>query len=313
MSSAILIRHELLRHEAIRAHSLTFNKFDCPQYIVECGFYYEPNSKRIYCFSCHFNLCYSPNYIKLHEVHKIWSKHCSFLQGKDVSIKSPRMSITMERVGWPSVSYNEDLNRSVNSQLRGTRDIENPPIYTTFNKTRGTYLRVFYSPVRIPPNGTDRSVLDVDYLYTILKREEMRRKSFFIQGYRFPFDEEYIDLLVKSGFFYTLFNNAISCAFCRLVLNGKHPQKSIERFHRQFSPNCDFFCKDNQNIPMQPSEQSETLPIDMICVICLTECKTYVTIPCMHLTHCHNCITKLKSPNCVICRHEGVQYRRIFI
>ena len=293
------------------------NEFSCPKYLVDCGFYFERNSNRIYCYSCHFNLSYSKHYTKLHQLHQMWSRNCLFLQGKDVSIKTPTMLTTMQCVGWPTPLDLNDLKKTPPYNYINEKTLASPPLTTTFHKTRGISLKAFYCPMRVPSNGCDRTVLDVEYYFKMLRSETVRKQTFNIDGYRFPYSDEYIVKLAKLGFFYTLSNGAIQCHRCRHVLNGKHSMNEIQKYHRELSPNCDFEIQlDTQPISSAlkvTAQNEEQLSADTRCVACWVVKKTYLCEPCNHLTICSICYTTNRPKNCPICRRENIIYRKIFV
>ena len=314
MCTSILIRHELLRQESIRYFTFTLNEFESPRYLVDCGFYYEPYSKRIYCFSCNFNLHYSKSYRNLSELHTKWSTNCEFINGFDVSIKTPIFHITNECVGWPKDS-STDLGLPLHMYAI-QRSMKDPPVLYSFNKTRGIHLKAFYSPIYIPSNEDDRRILDVKYYFKMLKKVSVRLETFKLEGYKYPYSNESAEKLAEQGFFYTLFNDAVQCAYCRIVINGRF-NNHFDRLHKCLRENCEVF-NPNRKVKIEVNKRKKT-EIEEVsrqrfdCVICLTDVREYFCKPCMHLTHCQKCYEISKPKNCVICRKEKVKFSKLFV
>ena len=321
-----LIRHELLRHECIRYFSLTYNEFNCAKYIVDNGMYYEPNLKRIYCFSCHFNLPYSNNYMHLNELHRKKSEDCSFLRGRDVSIRTPTRLSGMIRLGWPNEVDNSVLNRQIGWEYVSEKTLEDPPVMPRSTVETNRCMSAFFSPILVPFYGRDNTILDVDYYFKMLKSLGTRKRTFVIDGYRFPYSEIRMKNLAELGFFYTLYNSAIQCFSCRLVINGRHPERIVKHYHRQLSPNC-IFMRDSETIdPLYPlatprlsnrtieDEEKEEEGSNKKCSVCWVRTKTYFAFPCMHLTHCERCLAVGGIPTkCVICKKDPVTFHMVFV
>lgn len=313
MRAAVYIRHELLRHNSIREKTLSLKHFNCPQYIIDCGFYYEPNSDRIYCFSCNFNLSYSANYIKLHQLHFMWSPNCSYLHGKDVTIRTPKVLSNLECVGWPTVANLSSPNAPLNSSFdENLGEIMPSPC----DKTRKIELKSFYAITRIPRVDTDFFVLDIERFYKVMRSYKRRLETFKIEGYRFPYSDKYAEDLAQSGMIYTLFNGAVQCVFCRKVFNGIHNEVDIEIFHRWNSPKCEFLQQryvSEFKVYIPNGHVSTPNAFDATCLICLTEVRQIFSYPCMHLTHCINCFNRRKEEKCIVCRQPGVKYHKLFV
>ena len=327
MSTYFLIRHELLRHECIRYFSLTLNDFNCPKYIVDNGMYYEPTLKRIYCFSCHFNLAYTSNYIHLYELHRKKSEDCPFLNGKDVSIKTPTKFYGMIRLGWPNEVDLSVLNREIGWEYVSERSLTFPPVKLRWSSDNIRCLCSFFSPCLIPFYGNDNTILDVDYYFKMLTSLDTRMKTFYLEGHRFPYSDLTISIFARMGFFYTLYNVAIQCHSCRLVLNGRHTETVVRHYHKQFSPNCTFIY-DSETIifpgftialPQMPTqsieeEEKEEEGSNTKCAVCWVRKKTHFAHPCMHLSHCERCLVVGGVPTrCVICKTESVTFHKLYV
>jgi hypothetical protein len=322
-----------MRHEANRKYSLTMRTFDNLHYISDCGFYYQPNEKRIYCFSCNFNVRYCKKYSNLLELHQKWGEECKFLYDLDLSIPTPDF-YNQEKLAAPRIDDRAVLNQVPEIRSVSTLEI-NPPLRTVYkSRTKGIRLNDFDSPMPIPYVSTDRSVLDIDnYFFMLRSSEDIRRQTFNLPGYKFPYSAELRGKICKAGFFYTFYNSVVQCAFCRLIIKVRGLSTDIEQIHRVFSPNCEFilnndFLRDHRDNSSE-SGLSDTnalevganveVPLNYIspearCVICWTDIRQIFSSPCMHLTFCLSCYGKCKNlANCVICRTKVIEYHKIFV
>ena len=239
MCASHYIRHELLRHDCIREYTFTLKRFEFPLHISSCGFYFEPHRERIFCFSCHFSLEYSPSYKGLNELHRKWSPNCSFIAGRDVTIKSPIFQLNIECVGWPSI-HELDTPDFKNVFLPTKIGVEHLPLRKIRREYRKGWLRKFQAIVNIPDHYKENKVLDVEHLFTIMSKYHFRLQTFNIDGYRFPYSENLAKELAKSGMIYTLFGGAVQCVYCRKVFSGSIDTMNLDVYHRWTTRSCKF-------------------------------------------------------------------------
>ena len=318
MCASHYIRHELLRHDSIREHTFTFKKFDFPQHISSCGFYFEPYSERIFCFSCHFSLGYLPSYKNLNELHRQWSPKCLYIAGKDVTIKSSIFQFNIECVGWPSVSSPSTLDYT-SIFLQPKIGVNHIPLRHIRYKCRNLRLPQFQAITRIPEHYQDNRVMDVEYFFSIMSNYKLRLQTYNVDGYRFPFSDKLAKELANSGMIYTLFGGAVQCVYCRKVFSGSINTLDLDVFHRWNSSSCKFLTMrnssdfDEHDVIPEVNVQNMDLEYDARCLICLTNCRQIFSYPCMHLTHCLKCFNENRPDSCIVCREPHVKYHKVYV
>lgn len=334
----VLIRHELLRHEVIRRYSFPQNEFENSDEIAKQGFYYDKFSKRIYCFSCNFSLVHAPKYANLSFIHERWMKNkCHFLSGIDLSIRPGERYHQL--VASDSISDNMLINEISNENFDYfLYSVQNPPIEKCIGKNISKILlKSFNSPMRIP-HCYDHETLNVPEYFKLMKSLEMREKTFEIPNYYFNRDKEVGKRLASRGFFYTLFDGIVQCAWCGVTLTGINQtfereitMDSIDHFHDSYTFGCKFLDSEKLSNPFQPPEVSLKIPdvttLDdkdrkinhleqrLMCIICCTKEREMMALPCNHLTACSECAQQSGSftRKCLVCRKEITRYCKIFL
>lgn len=346
----VLIRHELLRHTVIRVNSFSLNKFKRPQELAQLGFYYCKFSQRIFCFSCHFNVKYAEDYTDIHSLHKKWMENkCFFLKGIDITI-NPQRNELESKCGYLRSDHQMVFNQNIENFEDFEFSISNPPIdnkICCLDEKTG-FLPPFHSPILIP-SVDERSTLNVLNYFQLMKNVDMRKSTFRIPNYYFNNNLEMADKIAERGFFYTLFNGIIQCAYCGLLLSGINKNfergiemNSIDFYHELYNLNCLFILNrranpledlertvgDKQSIALSEiadnkERDSKIIDLQSItnCVVCMTNQKEYMCFPCCHFTMCGQCntqdikLSKCKPSNkrhCLICRQEAASYRRVY-
>ncbi|CAG2102052.1 unnamed protein product [Medioppia subpectinata] len=268
--------------------------------IAALGFYADNNIQSFVCFSCMLIVRFK-DWKDIHEHHRKTSPFCAFIQGRDVSIgdDKPRTEFSPKCQGFTNFSNIETFNRRLSDANRNKvlRHYSlNTPYLNAAPTLKSYVLTTIFSPVYIP------KLLRSD--------QENRLKTFNVHTYTFPPTAsdfpypEISDMLARNGFFYTLYNSVIQCAFCRVVIsNITHitMEEDVLSMHAIFSRDCQLISgKDVGNIPRiithtaTPTENESHQ-----CKVCLIN-QIDVIYKCGHFVVCSSCATQMNS--CPTCR-----------
>ena len=67
----------------------------------------------------------------------------------------------------------------------------------------------------------------------------------------------------------------------------------------------------NNSLPTR--KENEVLRNDFTCVICLTNKRSHIIIPCNHICLCQNCAFRIRNQNkCPICRKVNIKVQKVF-
>ena len=315
--SSFYTRHELLRHESVRNHSMLklnhCKKFEYSKY----GFYACFESRRFVCFSCNF--CIPVSFVgNIHEKHRSYSPSCDFLQGRDVSISDPinHPDITEVRIlGSPQFQNKNFFYRKTSESLEKLISPSLLPLggyyLNSIDWRRKRQYKAFCSPIFIPGIEDSSKFLHIELFFLLMRNEERRLKTFQHKLFPFPCSDKWSEALAKEGFIYTLLNTIVQCAFCRIVISTvTHDIKGI---HKLVSPNCKFVNGEECfNIPKRSETivDSTTEVVEIQCKICLSNCVN-IFFDCGHAASCFQCSKQLK--NCPICRRLIINKKQIFL
>ena len=314
--SSYYIRHELLRHLAVRKHSMLYVEHEKKFIYASYGFY--ATKKSFICFSCNYSvpLNFSGN---IHEKHVSDSSQCSFLDGRDVSIEDiTSTSNEGLQICGHSLFNNKDFyyRKLVEEQesLLTTSKVPIGSFILNCVKWRpSVVLKPFNSPIFVPAIDDNSKFLHIEIFFLLMRNEERRLKTFQITYYPFVGGEVLAKNLAKNGFIYTLLNTTIQCAFCRICLTNISEPIDIKSEHIKLSPQCKF-AKGLEcfNIPREIKQitDSPTENIDIQCKVCLTNC-VKIVFNCGHVASCYSCATQLNQ--CPICRQYILTKKQIFL
>lgn len=316
--SEYYVRHELYRHELLRQYSMTFIKNNTKYGIITegfCriakeGFYYIVNYNAFKCFSCSvmldFNLC--KNSINMKKLHKILNPNCAFLKGSDISITDDKYNpcdVVPRILSKHKQIFDVDIEISyplLTKNLCSEYSLKNPPLDEVDIFTKKIIYPIF-SPIYIPEILNSNKCLDVGNFFLLMRNERMRVESFENKMYPYPFPEVFYRNLANLGFFYTLFNDVIQCAFCRAIYTNVTP-KNVVVLHVE----CKKLrkCVDFRNIAnigcdilIGCRNPIQTEVEEIQCKICYKN-QIDVIFECGHLISCEECSQNLL--NCPICR-----------
>ncbi|CAG2100055.1 unnamed protein product [Medioppia subpectinata] len=286
--------------------------------IAALGFYADDNIKSFVCFSCMLIVRFK-DWKDIHEYHRKTSPYCAFLQGRDVSIgdDKPRTEFSPKCQGFTNFSNIETFNRRLSDENRNKvlkhYSLKTP--YLNAATTLKSYvLTSIFSPVYIPKILRSDRVFNIEVFFLYLKSEENRFQTFNVHTYLFPYPE-ISDILARNGFFYTLYNSAIQCAFCRVVIsNITHLtiEEDVLSMHAIFSRDCQLLTgKDVGNIPF--TNRLCATPTDNEshqCKVCLVN-QIDVIYKCGHFIVCSSCAARMGA--CPTCRAPLSDRRRLYI
>lgn len=306
--SNLYIRHELLRHEPIRLSTYYNWKYTDinPKVLAACGFYYEGVRKDIFCFSCNYKL--SDPYIEeeIFEKHKL-SLNCDFLNGFDVSIS--RSTYCILPIG---ISFVNDIKLLIPKTTENlSYDIYNPTYYMSTTDQRISLPLL--SAVKIPEIVDSRLIFNVNDFFSHMKYEYNRLQTFKIGKWTGPIEPLE---LVKLGFFYTLLNNIIQCAFCRTIICvGFNNIGMVILFHWKGCRNCmsrDLNIKQFKNIKNKPKKDVKVDNSRLLCKICYVN-EINALLDCKHLVLCYKCANNEMLKNCPVCRNIIKKIDKIYL
>lgn len=314
--SVYYLRHELLRHESVRQFSmLNVDDMNKNEYAA-MGFYADMNLQAFICFSCHFFVKFRSLKNPLHFLHSEKSKGCPFLDGRDVSIKPPRYYPdynTVQIAGSPNFKdqkwYSRPIEKHVSDLILQTRTLDNPQLLY-INSYAKPNFGVLYLPIYIPPIKHSNRVFHIESFFVSMRSEERRIETFKLKLYPFPYNE-CIKNLTENGFFYTLLNSTIQCAFCRIIITNITPRDDIKWIHDVVGKDCKFVIGDDVGNVKFAEKKYTTIEtdIDQIqCKICLIN-QVNIVYNCGHLI-CSDCTLNLT--HCQICRGSITSKMRIY-
>jgi hypothetical protein len=315
--SAEYIRHELLRHESVRAG--TFQKW--PQRnvnfhkLVSAGFYYESNGDEVICFSCNVRISGWVKSTHAFLMHRSLSPNCSFLKGTDISINRIAVGSLPDPLAMPLVCASELRNiREGFPFITGSCNLERPPIkdvrYNNYLPANGSLKEIntyYKSPVKIPASEKPNSVICIEsFFQMMMNRREIRLQTFKVN--QWPLTTPNPEAMADSGFFYCLLNDHVQCAFCRCVIGGWSSESNPLEVHRKIFPHCPFI-RQIQSIEdarilneMRESTNSSaatSLINSFNCKICYDN-EIAVRFSCKHAIACKSCSVRLI--HCPVCR-----------
>lgn len=147
--------------------------------------------------------------------------------------------------------------------------------------------------------------------------------------------------LAMLGFYSMNRSDLVKCYFCHVEIGMWEEGDDVLADHIRWSPRCDFIQrKQTNNVAIDTELLEKALqnitppPIDkfpikrsttttegtiedanndeMICIICFTNKRNIVLLPCGHITTCAMCTNRIKSFKCPICRKFVTQKNKIF-
>ena len=293
--SAPYVRHELLRHQAVRENTFYNwnNSFLDYKILAAAGFYYENQKDYIFCFSCDLMVSKLEDVLEIFKRHKA-SPNCQFLKGNDISINR-----TTNNPGIVGLSFANKHSK-----------IENEPLfYDLFNPTtiqnRGCYScrskSPIYAPIEIPAVSFGSRILNIDDFFSFMRYEKNRLETFKIGLYKET--APCAEYLASQGFFYTLLNDCIQCAFCKIVFCGLQ-KANIDCMHLIYSFNCEFVNKKSNNVSITSipdSIEDNNSNNRLMCKVCL-ENEICILLDCKHLVLCQKCANYPSLKTCPVCR-----------
>ncbi|CAG2100300.1 unnamed protein product [Medioppia subpectinata] len=183
-------------------------------------------------------------------------------------------------------------------------------IFTKNTKSSARYVRFFPAEMLVlemksPAETANRNA-----------KEENRIKTFNVPGYNFAYATR-VARLAKRGFFYTLYNSVVQCAFCRVVLsNVAHltMDEDVVAVHYKESNKCSFIWRPSNvgNIERQRAVVASTPTPNksLQCKVCF-ENEINVIYECGHFIQCSQCASKMDS--CPYCRAPFIHERRLYL
>jgi len=282
--------------------------------LASAGFYYDGNPHgRVYCFSCDFELSNLLNVSEAFDRHKT-ATYCDFINGFDVSIG--RASDKLKILGIPLVADKEDLVPKIPAEEEMLYTLETP----TYKIAPSGYMRrrsrTIYGAVKIPALDDSSMMLRVDAFFNHMKYEKNRLETFKIGNYRE--ETPTLELLAITGFFYTLLNDTVQCAFCRIIFCVTSQSYShIEFMHALYSPDCPHVMDESNNVQLEEIDESplpwaEQINERLLCKVC-AENEVSVVLNCKHLVLCAECADEPRMDRCPVCRAQILFKHKIFL
>lgn len=104
-----------------------------------------------------------------------------------------------------------------------------------------------------------------------------------------------INAMVESYMYYNGDGDVVECAFCpKLFCNWSSTDiPAIE--HNRLSPKCLLS-------QLATSEDSRARCRNFECVVCLSNERKIMCVPCCHVIICKHCVLNLTTPACPLCR-----------
>ena len=317
----VYTRHEIFRHEGCRLYSMIGVNIENTDHIAKVGFYADQQSGRFICFSCNQNYEFSYySYNEIDRKHQKDSKFCSFLSGLDVSIsyKPVRPDSEVAVLGIANLTKKRFCGRTIEEwyirKHNENYDSDNYRIIYRKN-VHSLYLKKVETPIEVPPVRDTRRTFNVESFFVVMRVEQNRLDTFRRKRHPFPEEPEFWEKLAKWGFFYTLLNSTIQCAFCRIVLGNVSSHFNIQQIHLQYSTSCRFANNDSSigNIPRVPVTYT-TSPTDNESIQCKICCVNLINITyeCGHLFMCSDCADRLPNKLCPTCKQPLNFRRKVF-
>lgn len=101
--------------------------------------------------------------------------------------------------------------------------------------------------------------------------------------------------LVNAYFYHTGDGDAVECAFCLINLCKWTPTDIPEEEHKLYSPKCLL-----SKLAMVSDYPARCKHFE--CVVCFSNERKIMCVPCCHVVLCKRCILFLTSPKCPLCR-----------
>jgi Inhibitor of Apoptosis domain/Zinc finger, C3HC4 type (RING finger) len=308
-SAYVYQRHEYLRHYLVRLATLTnlySDNFNCTkQSLASMGFYYEGYKSEVYCFSCNFKcvLRVSDENFEVFEKHRKNSSNCNFLNGLDISISSASTKLT--RLGFSTVNDALELEAKVNEEQETFYDLDCPTIITNFYDEKRKSVTL-YASFKIPSILNAANCLNINDFFSYMRYEKNRLKTFQYGIY----DNSNLspEKLSFKGFFYTLLNNIVQCAFCRLVIGGieECTELDFDTIHLSKNKFCNTLTKNNIPLANVITENvntiNELINERFVCKICYTNEICILVLDCKHISMCLECSNNTLIKRCPYCR-----------
>ena len=313
--SAYYIRHEILRHEIVRKYSMINVDHNEKNNIAKLGFYADIGLEAFICFSCNLVVKFRSVKKNIHKIHAEKSKLCAFLQGRDVSINdrnytSDYYSAT-QILGFPLFNNPQWFSRKICKILKNVilsnTSLENPQLIHEKKTTKRKFGNL-HLPFYIPPINDSNKYFHIETFFITMRNEERRLETFNQKLFPFPFNEKISKCLAENGFFYTLLNSSVQCAFCRIVIGNLYEDTDIKFVHKLIGVTCpiakDEVC-DNEKIVVNNKKRKivQTDIEEIQCKICLNNkidivfnCGYFVCSECaINIDKCHYCRSDIKT------------------
>ena len=313
--TSFYVRHELMRHESLRAYSLIpVDTIEDKRKIAKLGFYADTQLKAYVCFSCHFVVKFRSN-IDIAKTHCNISPSCAFLCGRDVSISDIQLAIEQPQavvvLGVPNFQNTDYFYRPMNETDRKKLESLSKDCFAIEVKksNKKYFLGKLYSPIEIPTISDSNKYLNIEVFFLQMRFEKNRLHTFEYKKFPYYFSETFAQNLAKNGFFYCLLNNIVQCAFCRIVLYNSNDNQ-IVKYHLTASKSCKFALgKECGNISfVENIITSQTDIFEKQCKICLMN-EVNLSYNCGHML-CFDCSQLVK--NCPMCRSSLTGRRVIY-
>lgn len=317
--SAYYIRHEILRHESVRKFSMLSVDVGEKYKIASYGFYADLELKAFVCFSCQQVVKFIDSQ-DIHQKHRFYTPQCAFLNGRDVSIGHRQWGPDYEYVsllGVPQFNnpawFSRPISEEFTKQTLKKYSLQNPDYECRIFQLK-YFLGILHLPMFIPNVTNSNQLLNIESFFITMRSEERRLQTFQLRNYPFMFSQDLAVYLAKNGFFFTLLNSAIQCAFCRVIVGNISTGVDINRIHKIMSSKCLFITDDekagNLKIVKKIIIPNTTDNVQVQCKICLVH-EINIVLNCGHF-FCSDCLSKSNIKMCPHCRSGITTQTRIY-
>ena len=329
---SIYVRHELLRHQVIRAitYLSAVNISDEKKRIlINNGYYYDKHLKMCVCFSCNHTLDVSTMSSDIENEHCENAPYCNFILRNDFSIQFKREpNAVLNQYFDNKKVWCQPVNLHIITIFQQILNIHSSDscreMIDTFPSSSDSLLKPIYDPVQIPGNINTNELFSLTTFFLSMRSAQNRYNTFTLEGHKFPGCDRFIRELATNGFFYTLYGTSVQCFACRLILGNLDDSiENIVKIHTDNAPWCPLFAE----IPAPfheaidlfdlPSPVLKKEPVyftkqtnceDVQCGVCLTN-KVDMLLSCGHPI-CNMCGQQIDS--CAFCRSAIKSRTQIF-
>lgn len=308
----LLVRHALLRFLHVRSATFISWPLDSPtaEEMATAGFFYTGYGTMVVCYSCGVS---GSEWTKESPIitHIRMNRTCLHLANVDVTLLTRKPDCygfyshsALTYV--PPQKYQPTIEE--NQLLLKDDKLESPPTKLAVGQYPNEFKDLvvpitIYIRLDAPTSNT---ILDSQGYLILMRKEEERLKTFSAGGWMRTKPTK--ETLAANGFYHLLMPEYTQCAFCLCVVY-LWQEVDVAKYHKETNPLCPFVKGEvvtNTPLDIQPENR-------ITCVVCLTQERSIVFIPCRHLASCKRCADARKFKTCPVCRETITLTQHVFV